>query len=645
MASAPDDSAVRSTLGSYRLLGEVGRDPLGVLHLACPAGARGFPRWAVVRRMHSGLARDPVMVHAFLAATQAAVRMVHRNIVSTFDFGGKMTLPWVAREQLFGATMIELIEHVAAERAGLPWQLAVHLVAEAAEGVAALRARLPAYGPPMGFLTGAVAPSVFVTEAGHVKIIDGCLPLIEGLPLIDSRALPYRPPGPMPAGSNTGRADAFGLGVILWELVAGRRLFAGRDDEETNRLLGARAVPGLLRMSDAPGFVDEAVERAIGKSAEKPTGFASAADLATALHAGLAAEGTVVPAGQIRALIAQAFPQLLADQRAALAEGWLREQAIQEQGDVPPDVTSEAELTRPNYETVRDTTTETAISRRAGSFGDGFDDVPTMPQNRVSPSSWRPEGPPNLPPLLSVPRIDYLPETPPPPSTQPSLARVAEAQAAGASRTARTERPPPLMPPVERPMMRPPDDGPSRPFAPALPAAASDRPSLLVLASIGFGLALAFILAVGLYRDASPDLTPPATPTVFASDPAHAAPPSSSRRPAGPWTALPTATIPVTSPDDLPRAPDTTSQPGLISHRPPASARPSGRTGLLTVFCTPACDQVMDGARALGPSPVFKASASVGPHRLRLRVDSVEKTVSATVRENETTVVRETVGE
>jgi hypothetical protein len=53
----------------------------------------------------------------------------------------------------------------------------------------------------------------------------------------------------------------------------------------------------------------------------------------------------------------------------------------------------------------------------------------------------------------------------------------------------------------------------------------------------------------------------------------------------------------------------------------------------------------MDGARALGPSPVFKASASVGPHRLRLRVDSVEWTVSATVRENETTVVRETVGE
>jgi hypothetical protein len=169
MGSARDDTAVRSTLGSYRLFGEVGRDPLGGSYLACPAGVQTFPKWAVVRRLHSGVARDPVMVHAFLAATQAAVRMVHPNVASTFDFGGKMTLPWAAREHMLGVAVLDLIARLVDKKTKVPWALASYLVAQAADGVAAVRSRLPAHGPPIGFLTGAVAPSVFVTGGGRSR--------------------------------------------------------------------------------------------------------------------------------------------------------------------------------------------------------------------------------------------------------------------------------------------------------------------------------------------------------------------------------------------------------------------------------------------------------------------------------------------
>jgi hypothetical protein len=61
------------------------------------------------------------------------------------------------------------------------------------------------------------------------------------------------------------------------------------------------------------------------------------------------------------------------------------------------------------------------------------------------------------------------------------------------------------------------------------------------------------------------------------------------------------------------------------------------------VFCSPACDDVLDGSHSLGPSPVFKLPVSAGPHRLTLRTasPSVEKTISVTVNEDETTVVRQ----
>jgi len=705
MGSAPDDTAVRSTLGSYRLLGEVGRDPLGVLYLACPAGARTFPKWAVVRRMHGGVARDPVMVHAFVAATQAALRMVHRNIATTFDFGGKMTLPWSAREHLFGVTMLDLVVRLTAQRTKVPWPLACYLVAEAAEGVAAVRARLPAHGPPMGFLTGAVTPSIFVTQAGDVKIVDGCLPLIDGVPLIDSQALPYRRHEPASLGPNAGRSDVFGLGVVLWELVAGRRLFAGRTDEETHRLLDAQVIPALRTSARASSLIDEVVQRAVG-DAPPTLAFASAAELAAELRAGLDSERQRPGPQDVARAITELFAAELGEQRATVVEAWAEEQALQQLGELASDASRDGDLTLPNvFETVRDTTTETTISRRGGPrVVDGFDDVPTIPRDRsVSVSSWRPQTPlqPSRP--VPPPRIDYLPGEPspppsgqyvassvpvplpvppprrrPPPRDEPEIEPEIEAEsevdrddeahapqepAPGpppwvgrpARRTERDKSDSLVLPLVERPLVFP-HSQPVAPMPPTVrtphqaPPVPPRRSVLLATGAVGFVVAFIAIIMIGLSRRGASD--DDFTPAPRASAPATAAPapsaPRPSPRPPDPWTPLPQGTIPVTSLDDLPRAAGSASaQPVAPRPRPPPPppAAPTGRAGLLTVFCTPACDQVLDGSRSLGPSPVFKLPTSIGVHRLRLRAEggAVEKTVTVTVKENDTTVVRESL--
>ena len=69
------------------------------------------------------------------------------------------------------------------------------------------------------------------------------------------------------------------------------------------------------------------------------------------------------------------------------------------------------------------------------------------------------------------------------------------------------------------------------------------------------------------------------------------------------------------------------------------------KNGLLTVLCTPACDDVLDGGRSLGPSPVFKVSVPVGSHRLTLvsADPPARKVVSVTVNEEDVAVVRESL--
>jgi serine/threonine-protein kinase len=73
---------------------------------------------------------------------------------------------------------------------------------------------------------------------------------------------------------------------------------------------------------------------------------------------------------------------------------------------------------------------------------------------------------------------------------------------------------------------------------------------------------------------------------------------------------------------------------------------PTGKAGLLTVICTPACDDVLDGGRSLGPSPVFKVSVPVGSHRITLIATDppARKVVSVVVNEDDVAVVREAFG-
>jgi len=83
------------------------------------------------------------------------------------------------------------------------------------------------------------------------------------------------------------------------------------------------------------------------------------------------------------------------------------------------------------------------------------------------------------------------------------------------------------------------------------------------------------------------------------------------------------------------------------AHPPPTEQAGGAHTGFLTVVCVPACDDVLDGRRSLGPSPVFKATLGAGHHRLTLRTSDppTEKAVDVTVVADETTAIRQRMGD
>lgn len=629
------------------------------------------------------------MVRSFFAAAQVAVRMVHGNVASTFDYGSKTDPPWVAREHVLGISMTHLIAAFAAQRTKVPWALAGHIVVEAAEGVAAVRARIPPRGPPMGFLSGAATTCVVATEEGEVKIVDGRLPLLEGAPVVDSRGLPYWPPESVATRSTPGRCDVFGLAVVLWELIAGRRLFAGRDDGETHRLVEAMVVPALRTVSNAPPAIDEMVQRALGKTASHGSAVADAAGFARELRTALLAQGARARSGDAARLMVEKFAVSLAEQKAALSEAWAREQALQSSQDTTPNLTFDTEETTTDLKTMSERSIQTIVADRPNPFGDDeFDEAPTVSLSSATtvPNVSSPTSVPT-PRLLLLPRVEPAPvERPaPPPPVRPSrsdpastpfslVARRPPPQSVPEPIVVRrppprsfpepivAQRPPPPAIPQQSPLVLPPvEQGPvlRLPPRPTPVSAAAQlargsrrRLSVLVAGVVGFVSTFVIILVIALSQRPAPESAPPSAstsalrPMASASSAPSTRPAASSapstRPAAAPWI----ATIPVLSPGDLPRAPEQPATAAPRGRTPPRPV-PAGRTGLLTVVCTPACDDVFDGADSLGPSPVFKVPVSVGAHRLRLHVEAlpVDRVVMATVRENDTTVVRETLGE
>ena len=210
-------------------------------------------------------------------------RIVHPNVVGLVgraDDGGALAL---ALERMRGATLHAVVERLAGP---LSAPLALEVVAQAARGLAAAHAALGDDGAPFEIVHRDVSPdNLFVTEAGAVKLFDFNVAQARGV--VSGTAggegggamlgkLAYMAPEQARGEPVDARADVFSLGAILWELVAGRRLFWRGNRLATLRALMDDPIPPIEPTLDA--LLARALDR---DRAARP----SATTLAAALRA------------------------------------------------------------------------------------------------------------------------------------------------------------------------------------------------------------------------------------------------------------------------------------------------------------------------------------------------------------------------
>ena len=240
--------------GRYQLLRKIAAGGMGQVFLA-RSGASGFEKILVIKRILPSLGEDEEFVEMFFDEARIAARLNHPNLVQIFDVGEVDGVPFLAMEYLSGEDLRRVEK--AARKAGtpLPLGLILRVIADAAAGLAYAHGVRDAQGQPMGLVHRDVSPqNILVGFDGAVKLIDFGVAKAAGRSQRTASGIlkgkyAYMSPEQADGRPLDGRSDIFALGIILWEVLTGHRLFKGENDLETLRLVKDCLVPPPSRFN------------------------------------------------------------------------------------------------------------------------------------------------------------------------------------------------------------------------------------------------------------------------------------------------------------------------------------------------------------------------------------------------------------
>ncbi|MFN0249859.1 MAG: serine/threonine protein kinase [Kofleriaceae bacterium] len=271
--------------GRYELERRLGGGGMAEVFLARLVGKEGFSRHVAIKRVLAHLATDEAFAKMFVAEAQMCAKLVHPNIVSVLDFDrDEEGRPFLVIELVDGPSLAEL-----ADGGALPIGAALHVACELLRGLAYAH-DLPGEGDVRGVVHRDISPhNVLLSWEGAVKVSDfGIAKARAASGVTASELLKGKPAYMSPEQANgeplDGRSDLFAVGVVLWELLVGRSLFAGHTTQETlARVLFAPIPSPRSIRPELPTDVDVVVMKLLAR--EKHDRYAGADEAIAALVA------------------------------------------------------------------------------------------------------------------------------------------------------------------------------------------------------------------------------------------------------------------------------------------------------------------------------------------------------------------------
>lgn len=236
------------SVGRYLLHRELAAGGMATVCLGRLLGDASFSRVVAIKRPFPRYATDPAFVTMFLDEARLAARVRHPNVVSTLEVVTQDDEIFLVMDYVAGETLANLLSAARARSEPIEPALASAIMEGLLEGLHAAHTATDAEGRPLGIVHRDVSPqNVLVGTDGVVRVVD--FGVAKGLGRAQSTGageikgkVVYMPPEQMGGGTVDARTDVWAAGAVLWELLAGRRLF-GEADEAMRFHAGAEIAP------------------------------------------------------------------------------------------------------------------------------------------------------------------------------------------------------------------------------------------------------------------------------------------------------------------------------------------------------------------------------------------------------------------
>ena len=267
---------IGTRLGGFTLQRRLGAGGMAEVFLAVRAGSEET-EFAAVKRLLPHLTFDAEFVRMFLAEVKLTAELKHPAIARVLEYGTGEGGHFLAMEYVHGHDVRELLGAVSDE--GCPLNVALGIVADLADALHYAHEFRSSDGKVTGLIHRDVSPSnVRIDHTGAVRLLDFGIARATGLTQVTRAGefkgkVGYMSPEQCRAESVDRRSDIFALGVLLYELMLGRRAFYGKSDLEVM----AKVVQGLYETprqvrADVPAELEALVVRMLNPSPDaRPT--------------------------------------------------------------------------------------------------------------------------------------------------------------------------------------------------------------------------------------------------------------------------------------------------------------------------------------------------------------------------------------
>ncbi|MEO0323371.1 MAG: serine/threonine-protein kinase [Myxococcota bacterium] len=303
-------------LGKYQLVEKAGSGGMATVWRAICHGAAGFELPVAVKRMHPGLALSEDFADMFVEEARVVSALQHPNVVRVHDFcRDELQRFFIVLEWIDGVDLGRWIKSHERSETLTPWPLVGTIGLGVLRALSAAHGRRDADGRPAPIFHRDVTPSnVLLGPYGEAKLGDfGLARAMDRVtmttPGVVKGKIAYVAPEMVGGARASVGTDLYSLGVVLWEALAGRRLFEGKNEIELFVRVGRAAVPPLAEeRDDLPPALIAVIETLLAKRPEER--FLVAELAADALRSALETAGVRASAERLAASVARVKREL-----------------------------------------------------------------------------------------------------------------------------------------------------------------------------------------------------------------------------------------------------------------------------------------------------------------------------------------------